>query len=310
MAQQLSKVKLDEVSLVDQGANAKAKVVIMKRHTATQQGRVCKMPCDMCGGTGTWKGKTCADCNGSGEVEKCSLHKSDSEACKAKGCEHVAKAPAGIKFNIGFPEDGSGSEIQSVIFDNTKWDKTKAVQWLKDHDMVSAKVDETPNTLRYRQKDPAGFKTFRVITPGANVGKSLKAADGFNQLQNLIGEGLREQFQNSGKDALGNKIPELRDSQMGLAANAYVYVRDLFQDSVIFDQDGQTFRSNYTIDTDNEGEPFVEFETPVLTEVVYQDVKKIEETPQIPAEVLIKLGKLQARTTLLDRRIDKLRSGR
>ncbi len=318
MPQKLSDVELDEVSLVDNGANQKAKVVLMKRDA--QPDGACKgtkMPCDACKGTGKVGNDICKDCAGKGELMKCgdTVHKLD-ETCKA--CDEVAKAPAGIKFNIGFPEEG-GSEVQSVIFDSANWDKAKAVQWLKDHEMESGKVDETTNTLRFRQKDPAGFKRFRVITPGANVGKALKAAESFNRLQNLVDMELREEFQTSGKDAMGNPVPK-GDGGM-LSASSYVWIRDLFKDSVIFDQDGQTFRAEYSVERDSDGELAVTFDTPVPVEVVYQDVKKsepppVEEPPvaeppkpeEVPVELLMKLGRLQAQVGILSNRVGKIKS--
>ena len=222
MAQKLSKVTLDEVSLVDSPACPGAKVVLMKR--------------------------------------------SDQE-------EDVDKAaPAGIQFNLGFTEDGS--DVQSVIFDSKLWDAERAKKWLKDHDMVSEKVDETANTLRFRQKDPADFKRFRVITPGKAVSKALKAKDSFQRVSSVVEQAVRDEF--------GVK-PE-----NGLQA-AGPWIRDLFKDSTIFDQDGQTYRVDYSVDRDeNSGELKVTLGDKVPVDVVYQDVKKsdepspVDELPDIP----------------------------
>ena len=219
----LSAVELDEISLVDAGANQHAKVILMKRTDREE------------------------------DVDKA--------------------APAGIQFNLGFADEG-GSEVQSVIFDSKLWDAERAKKWLKDHDMVSEKVDETANTLRFRQKDPADFKRFRVITPGKAVSKALNAKDSFQRVSSVVEQAVRDEF--------GVK-PE-----NGLQA-AGPWIRDLFKDSTIFDQDGQTYRVDYSVDRDeNSGELKVTLGDKVPVDVVYQDVKKsdepspVDELPDIP----------------------------
>ena len=214
MAQKLSEVILDEVSLVDSPACSGAKVVLMKR--------------------------------------------TDQE-------EDVDKAaPAGIQFNLGFTEDGS--EIQSVIFDSKLWDAERAKKWLEDHDMVSEKVDETENTLRFRQKDPKDFQRFRVITPGKAVSKALKAKDSYQRVTNVVDEALRNEF-----------APRTKDGPM-----SPLWIRDLYKDSAVFDQDGQTYRVDYSVDRDeNSGELKVTLGDKVPIEVVYQDVKKVDEPPPV-----------------------------
>jgi hypothetical protein len=248
---QLHSVELDEVSVVDNGANVLAKVVLMKR------------------------------------------------ADQEEGVDKAA--PAGIQFNIGFPPEGSdgGSEVQSVIFDSKLWDAERAKKWLKDHDMVSEKVDETENTLRFRQKDPADFKRFRVITPGKAVSKALKARDSFQRVSSVVEQTVRDEF--------GVK-PE-----NGLPATG-PWIRDLFKDSTIFDQDGQTYRVDYSVDRDeNSGELKVTLGEKVPVEVVYQDVKKsdepppvVDELPDIPEE--LKHRVLKMRMDVLQARLRKSNS--
>lgn len=219
----LSSVELDEVSLVDSGANQHAKVVLMKRNDSAD----------------------------------------DVDVDKA--------APAGIQMNIGFKDEG-GSEVQSVIFDNKLWDAERARKWLKDHDMVSEKADETANTLRFRQKDPAGFKRFRVITPGKAVSKALKAKDSFQRLSNVVDAALREEFANRSKDKMDGPVTG-------------IWIRDFYKDSAVFDQDGQTYRVDYSVDRDeNSGELKVTLGDKVPVEVVYQDVKKSDEPPPVVDE--------------------------
>ncbi len=287
MPQKLSAVELDEVSLVDAGANQKAKVVLMKRHDPTQPDEACKgteMPCEACKGTGKVMEEVCKECSGTGKVTKCS---------------EPPKVAKGVRLNIGFPEDG-GPEVESVIF-GKQWDEEKAVAWLKGNGMASNKVVKTDTELRYSQADAAGFQRFRVITPGANVGKSLAASQSFSRLQSLVDAAVREKFQDtSNKDAIGP---------------SYIWIKDLFQDSVIFDQNGQTFRCDYTVDRDPATDEItVELSEPVPVEVVYQDVgeETVDEEPtappeaEVPTELLIKLGKLQARVGLLANKIGKM----
>ena len=80
--------------------------------------------------------------------------------------EEVLKAAKGIKFVIGFPKGGGPSKVQSVIFDKSDWDAERARKWLTDNDFKSGKIDETEDSLRFRQEDPEGYERFRTIAPG------------------------------------------------------------------------------------------------------------------------------------------------
>lgn len=60
----------------------------------------------------------------------------------------------GAKINEVIYGAGLGSVVQSILFDNDKWTKRKAVAWLKKHDYTGLDVDEKENTLRYRQVEP------------------------------------------------------------------------------------------------------------------------------------------------------------
>lgn len=51
------------------------------------------------------------------------------------------------------------SEVQSIVFDKSEWTKTQAVTWLKKHNFKTS-VDETRESLRYRQHDPRSYKRF------------------------------------------------------------------------------------------------------------------------------------------------------
>lgn len=51
----------------------------------------------------------------------------------------------------------TGLEIQTVIFDKASWDADRARKWLKDHNLRADKVDETEDSLRFRQQDPGRY---------------------------------------------------------------------------------------------------------------------------------------------------------
>ncbi len=236
----LSNLKLDEISLVDRGANQRADVVLFKAV--------------------------------------------------------VEKAPAGVQFNIGFKE-GGGSDIQSVIFNQKNWTKEQAKQWLDDHKMVSSKVDETANTLRYRQHDPSEYTRFRVIQPGAQMAKLVKswdAGDSLTALQAAVSAAVQDKFK--------------QDSNSG----KYSWVRDLYLDCVIVDYDGQTLSVPYTVDEASDGKNVVMLGTPIPVEVSYDpagaDDDDITEKRNnvIPVELLFKLGRLQAGVALAHQRLDRL----
>jgi hypothetical protein len=97
---------------------------------------------------------------------------------KAKLPPGIQKAAGkGIQFVIGFPQDGGGSEVQSVLFDKDKWTVEDAKQWLKDHDFKGLEVDQTENTLRFRQHDPGQYERMRTITPGAGKGAKVRKSE-------------------------------------------------------------------------------------------------------------------------------------
>ena len=97
---------------------------------------------------------------------------------KRADASDVLKAGAkGIQFVVGFPKGGGGSEVQSVLFDKTKWTVADAKTWLKANKFTGLAVDETENMLRFRQKDPDQYDRLRTITAGqSKCEKVLKAA--------------------------------------------------------------------------------------------------------------------------------------
>lgn len=259
----LSNLELDEISLVDQGANQHASVVLTKR----------------------------APCLGAEKKECPSMMGDDDDLEKAP--------PKGVQFVIGFKESG-GSEIQSVIFDTDEWDEEAAQEWLEAHDLKSDKVDrpESGNTLRYRQKDPSAFTRFRVITPGKQLSKALRAGQSWQRTQNLVDAALREKFQ-----------PPMKPGEFGVE---FIYIRDLFRDSVVFEQAGKVYRVDYELSEKPDGELAVVLGEKVPVEVVYQDVGKSNpsapEPTTIVPEVQIQLGLLKAKAALLKSRLQKFNS--
>ena len=68
------------------------------------------------------------------------------------------------------------SEIQAVLFKNTKWDSKKSRDWLKKNKYVPIKrVHKTDTFLRYRLKEPNQYKRF--ITK--KLGKGIELIIGF-----------------------------------------------------------------------------------------------------------------------------------
>jgi hypothetical protein len=56
--------------------------------------------------------------------------------------------------------------IQSVIFKKPKWTVDTAIDWLDSHKYIHPKVDEEPNTLRFRQSEPIEGTKYRTKTLG------------------------------------------------------------------------------------------------------------------------------------------------
>ena len=70
------------------------------------------------------------------------------------------------------------TQVQSVIFEKSKYSVTEAKKWLRDNGFVAPKVDKTDRYLRFRQKEPSYFdeSSFRTIPFGK--GKGIKAIIG------------------------------------------------------------------------------------------------------------------------------------
>ena len=270
MPQNLTSIELDEVSLVDKGANQHAAVVLMKRDYACKRtgcpnngkyARSCKMDdCPMIG-----------KCEGDHACEKCAAMACDT---------HVEKSPDGVHFNIGIKEEG-GSDVQSVVFDKEKWSEADAKKWLKNHNMSTEKVDEKENTLRFRQKDPGDYAKFRMIKPGKEVSKALRASQSLSQINAAVARAVQDKFTPKGKNGLAS----------------YTYVMDYYKDDVVFNSEGETYRAPYTVKRNDDGTLDVELGDKVPIEVVYQDrVSKCEQ--EVPDELQLRLASVKAKALL------------
>ncbi len=60
--------------------------------------------------------------------------------------------------------------IQSIIFDKNLWSVKKAKEWLRNHDYIYPKIDETSDFYRFRQKVPDKNHRYRTI----NIGKGIE----------------------------------------------------------------------------------------------------------------------------------------
>ena len=117
------------------------------------------------------------------------------------------------------------------------------------------------------------------------VSKALKAKDSFQRVSSVVEAAVREEF-----------FPKTKDGM-----SAPLWIRDLYKDSAVFDQDGQTYRVDYSVDRDeNSGELKVTLGDKVPVEVVYQDVKKsdeplpvVDDMPDIPEELKHRVLKMR-----------------
>ena len=140
---------------------------------------------------------------------------------------------------------------------------------------TGSKVDETTNTLRFRQQDPENFTRFRVIVPGAQASKALRSSESLQRMQGVVDAVLRERYQ--------------KKNEAGMLY-APVWIRDFYKDNVVFDHEGQTYRSDYEITRDNGGEMQCTLGDAIPVEVVYQDVKKVDDTDvAVPDDVVLHL---------------------
>lgn len=56
------------------------------------------------------------------------------------------------------------SDIQSILFDNKKWDAPSALEWLHSHNFYPRKKPHfTKKKIRFRIKPPYKFARFRTL---------------------------------------------------------------------------------------------------------------------------------------------------
>ncbi len=72
------------------------------------------------------------------------------------------------------------TEVQSILFDKSKWNKAQAKQWTKEHGFKVSDMDipETGDYIHFRQEDPDDYKRFRVSDEGTNEGIDKLLAKG------------------------------------------------------------------------------------------------------------------------------------
>lgn len=80
--------------------------------------------------------------------------------------DRLEKAGKKIKAVVGHLKGESSTTVQTIIFaPKDAWTLEEAKAWLSDHDLKSGKVDETEDSFRFRQRDPADFEegSFKTI---------------------------------------------------------------------------------------------------------------------------------------------------
>jgi hypothetical protein len=211
----LKDLDLHEVSLVTAGANQHARIMLFKS--------ACPMG----------KGKDCPTKSG----EACGV-----AGCKDEDTTDMKKSAEGVQFNIGFPEDGTGAQVQSVMFDVSKWDVEKASKWLKDHKMKVSKAQTTDTDLIFKQKDSTLFKRSRMVTPGEQIAKCLGPFT-FQQAVDAVNTAVRGKYQTAYKS----------DAPASVEDNSYVWIRDVYEDHVIFEQGGKVYDEGFSLQKSNDG---------------------------------------------------------
>ena len=86
---------------------------------------------------------------------------------EAKTSNPLTEHSSDILERLGDETVGYGlSKIQSVLFKKPEWTHRRAVNWLKKHDFKGLDLDEKPEHLRFRQRDPQEMENqgFRFIT--------------------------------------------------------------------------------------------------------------------------------------------------
>jgi hypothetical protein len=271
MPNKLSDVELDEISLVDRPANQKSRVVLFKRAGACTPEEEAHFKKVIRQEGSKWKLYSKDSKKELGEFD--SREDAIARERQIQYFKHVKKMEddaeeitkvKGVKFVIGFKEEG-GSEIQSVLFDSEVWDVKDAKQWLKDHDMAVPEVDETSNYLRFRQKDPGGYKRMRIIVPGtkevAKQSNFLSPADSYYSLMDALSRLVHEKYS-----------PSARNGADPTQLVSLAVVKEIFpQACVIVLPDGALLKVAW--EKDSTGKITLGNDIPV--EMIYREIKKI-----------------------------------
>lgn len=260
MAHHLKDVNLDEVSLVDRGANTGAAVLLSK-----VGGK-----CTECGGPveKDAKGMVCKDCGAvmkdgptQGDVHVNTPIGSGKKPKKKKeDYSDVEKNAVGVKFIVGLTSSGTGS-VRGVSFAKSDWDLKAAQEWVTKHGFVFNGSQVLDNSILF-SADLSKAERLRTITPGAStlaavalINKQLNAEDSWNSIQSLVCNALREKYNPAGAD------PYVSSS---------VWVKDMYDDYILFDKEGQTYRVGYSIREGEDGEQIVTFADPAeVVDAIY-----------------------------------------
>lgn len=252
MRTRLTKVILDEVSLVDRGANQHAAILIAKREE-----EVCK-----CGDT---------------PCDKCKLKQQ-----LAKEEEEIEKV--GIEFAVCTNEDGE-SVLHKVFF-SPDVQTAEAIDWLSKHNLPFASSFKDGQRLEMcTEVSKSELNNLRTFLPGTEILKALRAKLSLSQISNTIERALRDKFQT-------------KEEQNSVGH--YLWVRDLYRNTVVFDQEGQPYRADYTLDVSGR-EPVVAFSERIPVEVVYQDLVMKSSVPPVlvSKEVKVRVDALRLRSLSL-----------
>jgi len=82
-----------------------------------------------------------------GDSGKCYTYTPGNETSRKRAKDKAAKQGRAIQVN-------KSSDIQALIFDKSKFNRTSALEWAKSHGFKTYTIRETNNTIRIRQFPP------------------------------------------------------------------------------------------------------------------------------------------------------------
>jgi len=68
-------------------------------------------------------------------------------------------------------------DVQSVLFDTSKWSVDSAKDWLKSHGYKSGDVDKKSKWLHFRQNDPKKYSRYATSGKGSSQAGLKKLGD-------------------------------------------------------------------------------------------------------------------------------------